>query len=51
MTVDEIGDSNLKVGIVGGGKRCKTILQMFQRQTQPQRTASVVIRDRYDNRF
>ncbi|MBW1859786.1 MAG: PAS domain-containing protein, partial [Deltaproteobacteria bacterium] len=38
-----IGDSNLKVGIVGGGKRCKTILQMFQRQTQPQRTASVVI--------
>ncbi|MBW1743101.1 MAG: PAS domain-containing protein [Deltaproteobacteria bacterium] len=43
MTVDEIVDKNLKVGIVGGGKRCKTILQMFQRQTPPQGSASVVI--------
>jgi PAS domain S-box-containing protein len=43
MTVEEITENYLKVGIVGGGKRCKTILQMFQRQTPPQGSASVVI--------
>lgn len=43
MSVDDIAGNHLKVGIVGGGKRCKTILQMFQRQTPPHGSASVVI--------
>jgi two-component system NtrC family sensor kinase len=43
MTSDSVGKRNLQVGILGGGKRCKTILQMFQRQTPPKGNASVII--------
>ncbi|MBW2018669.1 MAG: PAS domain-containing protein [Deltaproteobacteria bacterium] len=43
MTSDKVPGKNLKVGIVGGGRRCKTILEMFQRQTPPRGKASVVI--------
>ena len=43
MTSDKVIKRNLRVGIVGGGKRCKTILQMFQRQNPPKGNASVVI--------
>jgi PAS domain S-box-containing protein len=43
MTSDRVAKRNLQVGILGGGKRCKTILQMFQRQTPPKGNASVVI--------
>ena len=44
MTSDEQGGvRTLKIGIVGGGERCKTILNMFQRQTPPRGKASVVL--------
>lgn len=43
MTSDNIMGKDLRIGIVGGGKRCKTILEMFQRQRPPMVNASVVI--------
>jgi len=43
MASGEQVEATLKVGIVGGGKRCKTILEMFQRQTPPRGRASVVL--------
>ncbi len=43
MTSDKIMGKDLRIGIVGGGKRCKTILEMFQRQWHPMANASVVI--------
>jgi PAS domain S-box-containing protein len=43
MTSDESRKRNLRIGIVGGGRRCKTILKMFQRQNPPKGNASVVI--------
>jgi len=43
MTSDKITGKNLRIGIVGGGKRCKTILEMSQRQRPPKVNASVVI--------
>ena len=43
MTLGNAGKKKLSIGIVGGGKRCETILEMFQRQTPPKVNASVVI--------
>ena len=43
MTLDEVAKNNLKIGIVGGGKRCKTILDMFERERPPKGNASVII--------
>ena len=43
MALDKVEEKNLRIGIVGGGKRCKTILEMFQRQRPPMVNASVVI--------
>jgi two-component system NtrC family sensor kinase len=43
MTSNEVTKESLRIGIVGGGKRCRTILQMFQGQKTPQGKASVVI--------
>ncbi len=43
MTSDKVNEKNLRIGIVGGGKRCKTILEMSQRQRPPMVNASVVI--------
>ena len=43
MTSDKVKEKNLRIGIVGGGKRCKTILEMSQRQRPPMVNASVVI--------
>jgi signal transduction histidine kinase len=43
MNPDEAKEKSLRIGIVGGGKRCETILQMFQRQRPPKGVASVVI--------
>jgi two-component system NtrC family sensor kinase len=43
MTSDKYTERDLKIGIVGGGKRCKTILEMSQRQRPPKVNASVVI--------
>jgi two-component system NtrC family sensor kinase len=43
MKSNKCKEESLKIGIVGGGERCKTILQMFRRQTPPRGVASVVI--------
>jgi len=43
MTLDKETGKKLTVGIFGGGKRCKTILEMSQRQRPPSMNASVVI--------
>ncbi len=43
MTSDKIIEKDLRIGIVGGGKRCKTILEMSHRQRPPMVNASVVI--------
>jgi signal transduction histidine kinase len=37
------GERGLRIGIVGGGRRCKTILQMLQGQISAQSNASVAI--------
>jgi signal transduction histidine kinase len=36
-------EKDLRIGIVGGGRRCKTILQMLERQATLQGNAAVVI--------
>ncbi len=41
--LQEIAEKGLRVGIVGGGRRCETILQMLQREKPPQGNASVVL--------
>jgi PAS domain S-box-containing protein len=43
MTLDNTKRRKLRIGIVGGGKRCRTILEMLQRQRPPEVNASVVI--------
>ncbi|MBW1739847.1 MAG: PAS domain-containing protein [Deltaproteobacteria bacterium] len=43
MTSSNTKNKKLKIGIVGGGKRCKTILEMSHRQRPPKVNASVVI--------
>jgi PAS domain S-box-containing protein len=43
MTSDQVKQEKLRIGIVGGGNRCKTILEMSQRQRPPRVNASVVI--------
>lgn len=43
MRTDKINQEKLNIGIVGGGKRCKTILEMSQRERPPRVNASVVI--------
>lgn len=37
------GSSELRIGILGGGLRCKTILEVFQRQSPPRVNASVFL--------
>ncbi|MDY6954212.1 MAG: hypothetical protein SWE60_22125, partial [Thermodesulfobacteriota bacterium] len=37
------GDKALRIGVVGGGIRCKTILQMLQGQMSVQSNAAVTI--------
>jgi len=43
MTSDKVNERKLRIGIVGGGNRCKTILEMSQRQRPPMVNALVVI--------
>lgn len=43
MAANEHKQRKLRIGIVGGGRRCRTILEMAQRQRPPQVSASVVI--------
>jgi PAS domain S-box-containing protein len=43
MTSANARNKKLSIGIVGGGERCKTILEIFQRQRPPKVNASVVI--------
>jgi len=43
MTSDKVKEKGLRLGIVGGGKRCRTILEMFQLEKPPKGRASVVI--------
>lgn len=43
MTSGNTTNSKLRIGIVGGDMRCKTILEMSQRQRPPKVNASVVI--------
>ncbi|MBW1675071.1 MAG: PAS domain-containing protein [Deltaproteobacteria bacterium] len=43
MTLDNTRKKKLSIGIIGGGKRCKTILEMSQRERPPKVNASVVI--------
>ena len=43
MTSADTTKRKLNIGIVGGGGRCKTILEIFQRQRPPKLNASVVI--------
>jgi two-component system NtrC family sensor kinase len=43
MTSVNTTKKKLKIGIVGGGGRCKTILEIFQRQRPPKVNASVVM--------
>jgi two-component system NtrC family sensor kinase len=43
MTLNQVSKKNLKIGIVGGGGRCKTILDMFERERPPRGNASVII--------
>ena len=43
MTSDKNMEKDLRIGIIGGGKRCKTILEMSHRQRPPMVNASVVI--------
>ena len=41
--MSKYAEKELRIGIVGGGKRCRTILEMSQRQRPPRVNASVVI--------
>jgi PAS domain S-box-containing protein len=43
MAANEQNQKELRIGIVGGGRRCRTILEMAQRQRPPKVSASVVI--------
>ncbi len=43
MNSDKENQQKIRIGIVGGGNRCKTILEMSQRQTPPRVNASVVV--------
>ncbi|MDY6953130.1 MAG: hypothetical protein SWE60_16610, partial [Thermodesulfobacteriota bacterium] len=43
MTSEKASKSKFRIGIVGGGKRCETIIEMSQRRHRPKVNASVVI--------
>ncbi|MDY6988098.1 MAG: ATP-binding protein [Thermodesulfobacteriota bacterium] len=43
MTSEKASKRKFRIGIVGGGKRCETIIEMSQRQRRPRVNASVVI--------